>query len=176
MAVEERGAGLGRIRMQRVRNASAAGLLPAVEESVEPGSVVPTDGRLGHEPLEKEGYRHHIVFTQRPPRAGVRIAAAGAQSDLAAQAPAAGHAPRCGQPRASGLLSGRTAIWTSSCFGSTGAAHAAGGNFSTAWFNKRSPWSRRPTARSSPTGGPRPREPNHTYWGHLKERNVLCLC
>ena len=62
MAVEERGAGLGRIRMQRVRNASAAGLLPAVEESVEPGSVVPTDGRLGYEPLEKEGYRHRIVF------------------------------------------------------------------------------------------------------------------
>ena len=45
MAVEERGAGLGRIRMQRVRNASAAGLLPFVEESVEPGSVVRTDGR-----------------------------------------------------------------------------------------------------------------------------------
>ena len=35
VAAEERGRGLGRIRMQRVRNASAASLMPFVEESVE---------------------------------------------------------------------------------------------------------------------------------------------
>ena len=45
VAAEERGRGLGRIRMQRVRNASAASLMPFVEESVEPGSVcTPTAG------------------------------------------------------------------------------------------------------------------------------------
>ena len=44
VAAEERGTGLGRIRMQRVQNASAASLMPFVEESVEPGSV-PTTGR-----------------------------------------------------------------------------------------------------------------------------------
>ncbi len=48
--------------MQRLRNASAASLMPFVEESIEPGSVVRTDGWLGYEPLEKKGYRHHIVF------------------------------------------------------------------------------------------------------------------
>ena len=62
IAAEERGAGLGRIRMQRVKDASAASLMPFVEESVEPGSVVRTDGWLGYEPLEKKGYRHRIVF------------------------------------------------------------------------------------------------------------------
>ena len=62
VAAEERGRGLGRIRMQRVRNASAASLMPFVEESVEPGSVVHTDGWLGYEPLEKKGYQHRIVF------------------------------------------------------------------------------------------------------------------
>ena len=61
VAAEERGRGLGRIR-QRVRNASAASLMPFVEESVEPGSVVHTDGWLGYEPLEKKGYQHRIVF------------------------------------------------------------------------------------------------------------------
>ena len=33
-----------------------------MEESVEPGSVVHTDGWLGYEPLEKKGYQHRIVF------------------------------------------------------------------------------------------------------------------
>ncbi len=62
IAAEERGAGLGRIRMQRVKDASAASLMPFVAESVEPGGVVCTDGWLGYEPLEKKGYRHRIVF------------------------------------------------------------------------------------------------------------------
>ena len=35
--------------------------MPFVEESVEPGSVVHTDGWL-YEPLEKKGYQHRIVF------------------------------------------------------------------------------------------------------------------
>jgi len=62
VAAEERGAGLGRIRMRRVRNAAAAGLMPFVEESVEPAGVVRTDGWLGYAPLEKKGYQHRIVF------------------------------------------------------------------------------------------------------------------
>lgn len=62
VAVEEKGAGMGRIRMSRVRDASAASLVPFVQDSVEPGSVVRTDGWLGYEPLKKKGYRHRIVF------------------------------------------------------------------------------------------------------------------
>jgi hypothetical protein len=41
--------------MGRVLDASAASLIPFVEESVEAGSVVHTDGWLGYEPLEKKG-------------------------------------------------------------------------------------------------------------------------
>jgi transposase-like protein len=62
VAVEEKGAGMGRLRMRRVRDASAASLIPFVEESVEPGSLLHSDGWLGYEPLEKKGYRHRIVF------------------------------------------------------------------------------------------------------------------
>lgn len=62
VAVEEKGVGMGRIRMRRVRDASAASLVPFVEESVEPASTVHTDGWLGYEPLAKKGYRHRIVF------------------------------------------------------------------------------------------------------------------
>jgi transposase-like protein len=62
VAVEEKGAGMGRLRMRRVRDASAASLIPFVEESVEPGSLLHSDGWMGYEPLEKKGYRHRIVF------------------------------------------------------------------------------------------------------------------
>jgi len=68
VAVEEKGAGMGRIRMSRVRDASAASLVPFVEDSVEPGAVVHTDGWLGYEPLEKKGYRHRIVFLSGRPK------------------------------------------------------------------------------------------------------------
>ncbi len=61
VAAEERGAGLGRIRMQRVQNASAASLMPFVEESVEPGSVVVTDNWSGYDPLKKKDYQRCII-------------------------------------------------------------------------------------------------------------------
>ena len=62
VAVEEKGVGMGRIRMRRVGDASAASLVPFVEDLVEPGSSVHTDDWLGYEPLAKKGYRHRIVF------------------------------------------------------------------------------------------------------------------
>ena len=61
VAAEERGAGLGRIRMQRVQNASAASLMPFVEELVEPGSVVVTDNWSGYDPLKKQDYQRRII-------------------------------------------------------------------------------------------------------------------
>ena len=61
VAVEERGAGLGRIRMQRVKDASAASLMPFVEESVESGSVVVTDDWAGYDPLKKKDYQRRII-------------------------------------------------------------------------------------------------------------------
>ena len=68
IAAEENGQGIGRIRMGRVPDASAASLIPFVEESVEAGSVVHTDGWLGYEPLEKKGYVHRISYLEGQPK------------------------------------------------------------------------------------------------------------
>ena len=62
VAVEEVGDGIGRIRMRRIPDASAESLMPFIEGSVEPGSVVHTDGWLGYQPLNGKGYRHKITF------------------------------------------------------------------------------------------------------------------
>ena len=58
VAAQEEGRGSGRIRMKRIRDASAESLLPFVEECIEPGSVVHTDGWRGYSGLEKKGYVH----------------------------------------------------------------------------------------------------------------------
>ncbi len=62
VAVEEDGDGIGRIRMRRIPDASAESLMPFIEDSVEPGSLVHTDGWLGYQPLKGRGYRHKITF------------------------------------------------------------------------------------------------------------------
>lgn len=62
VAAEEDGKGIGRIRMRRIPNASAHSLISFVQESVEPGSVVHTDGWLGYEPLQGRGYIHRLTF------------------------------------------------------------------------------------------------------------------
>jgi transposase-like protein/Zn ribbon nucleic-acid-binding protein len=62
IAAQEDGQGIGRIRLRHIADASAASLMPFIEEAVEPGSVIHTDGWLGYEPLEKKGYRHKTTF------------------------------------------------------------------------------------------------------------------
>lgn len=62
VAAEEDGRGIGRIRMRRIADASADSLMPFVEGSVEPGSVVHTDGWLGYAPLKGKAYRHEVTF------------------------------------------------------------------------------------------------------------------
>jgi len=62
IAAEEDGAGIGRIRMRRIADASAESLLLFVEEAVEPGSTVHTDGWLGYDPVESRGYAHRVTF------------------------------------------------------------------------------------------------------------------
>lgn len=62
VAAQEDGPGIGRIRMRRIGDASAASLVPFVQDSVEPGSVVHTDGWLGYEPLQGKGYDHQVTF------------------------------------------------------------------------------------------------------------------
>jgi transposase-like protein len=62
VAAQEEGRNIGRVRMRRIADASAASLMPFVQDSIEPGSLVHTDGWLGYEPLEGNGYRHRITF------------------------------------------------------------------------------------------------------------------
>ena len=62
VAAQEDGKGIGRIRMRRIPDASARSLVPFVEESVEPGSVIHTDGWLGYSSLESKGYIPKITF------------------------------------------------------------------------------------------------------------------
>ena len=62
VAAQEDGPGIGRIRMRHIVDASAASLVPFVQDSVEPGSVIHTDGWLGYLPLESKGYEHEVTF------------------------------------------------------------------------------------------------------------------
>jgi transposase-like protein len=62
VAAQEDGPGIGRIRMRKILNASAESLMPFVQDSVAPGSIIHTDGWLGYSPLESKGYEHEITF------------------------------------------------------------------------------------------------------------------
>jgi transposase-like protein len=71
VAAEEDGKRFGWIQMQGIADASSAhGLIFFVQESVEPGNVVHTEGWLGYEPLHGSGYIHRPTFLrgqQKPP-------------------------------------------------------------------------------------------------------------
>jgi len=62
VAAQEDGPGIGRIWMRQIIDASAESLVPFVQDSVEPGSIIHTDGWLGYLPLEKKGYHHQVTF------------------------------------------------------------------------------------------------------------------
>jgi transposase-like protein len=62
IAAQEDGNGVGRIRMRCVSDASAESLMAFIEEAIEPGSVVHTDGWIGYDPLERKGYGHRVTF------------------------------------------------------------------------------------------------------------------
>lgn len=53
---------LGRIRLQRLADASGPSLLAFVQDAIEPGSHVHTDGWVGYDPLRRHGYKHRITF------------------------------------------------------------------------------------------------------------------
>ena len=62
VAAEEVGRGIGRIRMRRIPNASAVSLGGFVQEAIEPGSEVHTDGWHGYDRLKGSGYRHRVTY------------------------------------------------------------------------------------------------------------------
>jgi len=61
IAAEDKDTHIGRIRLRRVLDAGAESLIPAVKESVEPGSTVRTDGWISYKGLPSEGYEHIIA-------------------------------------------------------------------------------------------------------------------
>lgn len=65
VAAQEDGRGIGRIRMQRIPDASAKSLLPFVKSAVEPASVIHTDGWPGYAGLEAKGYGHEVTVMSR---------------------------------------------------------------------------------------------------------------
>lgn len=61
VAAQEIGRGIGRIRLKRVRDASAQSLHTFIEDVIEPGSIVHTDGWDGYAGLERIGYVHDVT-------------------------------------------------------------------------------------------------------------------
>lgn len=61
VAVEDKSEHLGRIRLRHVVDASAVSLISAVEESVEKGSLVRTDGWRSYRQLPYKGYQHSVI-------------------------------------------------------------------------------------------------------------------
>ena len=66
-AVQEDGKGIGRIRMRQIPDASAASLIPFIEDSVAAGSLVHTDGWQGYSPLKGKSFQHQITYLKGKP-------------------------------------------------------------------------------------------------------------
>lgn len=62
VAAQQDGPRIGRIRMRQIIDASAESLVPFVQDAVEPGSTIHTDGWSGYLPLEKKGYDHEVTI------------------------------------------------------------------------------------------------------------------
>ena len=63
VAAERDGKRVGRVRLQRVPDASAASLEGFVQTAVQTGSTMPTDGWPSYSRLEALGYRHEVTVT-----------------------------------------------------------------------------------------------------------------
>ena len=61
IAVEDKGVGIGRIRLKQVPDASADSLSPFVQENIELGSTVRTDAWRGYTQMTRLGYKHDVA-------------------------------------------------------------------------------------------------------------------
>jgi transposase-like protein len=61
IAAEEDETRIGRVRMQRIEDASSENLEPFILSSVKPGSVISTDGWKGYAGVKKLGYEHEVM-------------------------------------------------------------------------------------------------------------------
>lgn len=65
IAAEEKPEGMGRIRLRRIPNASGKSLRAFVQDVVEPGATIRTDGWTGYSRLQTLGYEHDIINLSR---------------------------------------------------------------------------------------------------------------
>lgn len=61
IAVEKRGSSIGRIRMKLIPSTCGWVLLEGVQDLIEPGSHVQTDGWPGYREIAKHGYKHQAI-------------------------------------------------------------------------------------------------------------------
>lgn len=67
IAAEKRGRAIGRIRMRRIEEASAAPLMAFIRETVAPGTTIHTDGWKGYNGLQAAGYGHRVSVISTAP-------------------------------------------------------------------------------------------------------------
>jgi transposase-like protein len=58
------GAAIGRIRMKRIPDASGGSLMAFIQEVIEPGTTVHTDGWQGYSTVEEKGYVHQVTVVK----------------------------------------------------------------------------------------------------------------
>lgn len=73
VAVEVDGRKLGRARLRHVPDFSAESLVRFVEDNVERGSKVRTDGWQGYVPVRDQGYRHTVTVIGKDPARASRL-------------------------------------------------------------------------------------------------------
>ena len=154
VAAEEDGRGMGRIRLRRIADASAAGLEAFVEEAIQPGSLVHTDGWEGYAGLESKGYRHEVPVLRGKRQSASKL--------LPRVHRVASLLKRwlLGTHQGLSVTSIWTTTWTSSRSASTGGPRARAANFSIASSSRRSPPTQLPIRRWSRPPGQRAQHPH----------------
>ena len=66
-AVEKQGKKIGRIRMRAISDCSSASILSFINDNVEPGSIIISDGWKGYLPLADKNYTHAAVILETMP-------------------------------------------------------------------------------------------------------------
>lgn len=131
IAAQADGRKIGRLRLARIANASAASLEPAVRPAIEPGACIKTDAWSGYNRLRVLGYEHEVI--QPAAELGANLLP---RVNLIAPRSSAGCWGRTKEPFD---LRNWTTIWTNSPFASTGTLRVRAGCSSIVCCNKRSP-------------------------------------
>ena len=61
IAVEDKGVGIGRIRLKQMSGASADSLNPFIQENIGSGGTIHTDAWRGYNQLTRLGYKHNFM-------------------------------------------------------------------------------------------------------------------